>query len=367
MGLLFAALLLCSVLEVTIAASLKVPPVPEYIVGAYASWGQCDEKMLKAVDDGANVLFWFSVNLECDPAGNPVFGGALPSVECIRNIQKQLVDKSFENIVHLVSIGGWNAAHPCKSHEASEWFTAFHKWNCDIGFLFHGIDWDLEGNDNLDNSNNQFSRHTLLLMADLSKLMKSNGYIVAMAPAESYLDPNTGIFSSDVTWPPLNPWHQDFTYTGRNVYAFAIARAGIETFDFISIQLYEGYSGANYAMNEMGTSAKEYVDQLMLKFSTGWYVDFSHFDADLGSRKISISNKKLVIGLGNAWTSRPGKFLFIDPQSELSNLLVLPRGFMFWDIADEYRVIGSRSYCFACLLSKIPSRKDCNKIVVSDS
>jgi hypothetical protein len=76
------------------------------------------------------------------------------------------------------------------------------------------------------------------------------GYAVAMAPAQSYLDESSHVFSLRVNWPPVAPWHQDFLYSGRNVYAYLLARYRSETFAFVSIQLYEGFSSANYEISE---------------------------------------------------------------------------------------------------------------------
>jgi len=78
---------------------------------------------------------------------------------------------------------------------------AWHKWNTQtiadptLGFAgFDGIDWDIEGNDDEASVYNTFSWPCLDLMGQFSVLAKRAGYIVAMAPAESYLDPTTSLF-----------------------------------------------------------------------------------------------------------------------------------------------------------------------------
>eukprot|EP01049_Picozoa_sp_SAG25_P020456 SAG25_NODE_7038_length_510_cov_1.119221_1_plen_79_part_10 len=40
--------------------------LPERIIAGYANWGQCDEKLVQAAQDGMNVLIWFSINLARD-------------------------------------------------------------------------------------------------------------------------------------------------------------------------------------------------------------------------------------------------------------------------------------------------------------
>ena len=77
----------------------------------------------------------------------------------------------------------------------------------------------------------------------MSALAKRDGYLVAMAPAQSYLDAGTSDFSRHVNLPPREPWQPSFFYSGRNVYAYILAVYGTDLFDFISIQLYEGWYG----------------------------------------------------------------------------------------------------------------------------
>lgn len=53
---------------------------------------------------------------------------------------------------------------------------------------------DIEGNDDLSSPNNRFTEACLCLMGEMSQLGKADGYVVSMAPAESYLDPTTSHF-----------------------------------------------------------------------------------------------------------------------------------------------------------------------------
>eukprot|EP00041_Stephanoeca_diplocostata_P018354 m.383861 g.383861 ORF g.383861 m.383861 type:complete len:128 (+) comp20985_c0_seq9:568-951(+) len=54
--------------------------LPSRIVAGYASWGQCDEKLVQACRDGVNVLIWFAINLEVNPtSGKPEITGSAAS------------------------------------------------------------------------------------------------------------------------------------------------------------------------------------------------------------------------------------------------------------------------------------------------
>jgi hypothetical protein len=65
----------------------------------------------------------------------------------------------------------------------------FEHFNVQLGGLFDGVDWDLEGNDNRSAPTARFTIETLNVMADFSVCVKKTlGMSVSMAPAESYLD-----------------------------------------------------------------------------------------------------------------------------------------------------------------------------------
>ena len=65
----------------------------------------------------------------------------------IRKIQE--VD---DTVVHMISIGGWNAPHPVTSVSVEDMYAAFKKWNNEqVDGLLQGIDWDLEGHDDMSN------------------------------------------------------------------------------------------------------------------------------------------------------------------------------------------------------------------------
>jgi hypothetical protein len=71
----------------------------------YASWGECDDKIVEAARQGCNVITWFAINFR-DVAGNiSVVGG--PKLQCVRSVAATLRNEGLAT-THLISIGGWN-------------------------------------------------------------------------------------------------------------------------------------------------------------------------------------------------------------------------------------------------------------------
>lgn len=204
------------------------------------------------------------------------------------------------------------------------------------------------------------------LMGRFSQLAKEKGnYIVSMAPAgknsfcyyffsrfdfkyihflvliiriESYLDPTTNAFDRSLLheyeeWIPIVP---GFSYHGRNTYAYLLDRYGYYnnssssnldtttvtttntnnyTFDFVTIQLYEGYSHAEYNITQLHIPPTEYLISFVRSVLRGWEVDYST-DSDLQypyKHKLLIERSRLVVGLANGWAG-DGKFLLIYPE-----------------------------------------------------
>lgn len=163
--------------------------LPEKLVVAYQSWSECDDKVLDAVQSGVNVVIWFATNLESADDGSALMAGG-PNRTCVQEKIEALEELGYgrDKVTHLISVGGWDASHPDTSNTAEEYFEAFEKFS---DGLYDGLDWDLEGNDSLTSQLNYFSKECLLLMGDLSQLLHDAGYIVSMAPPESYLDIQT--------------------------------------------------------------------------------------------------------------------------------------------------------------------------------
>lgn len=138
------------------------PPLPPKTIIGYANWGQCDEKILKAVEEGVNVVIWFSVDLTISSEGKPVVARG-PDMDCVARIVAS-IKALFPDVIHLISIGGWNSPHPDTSLPPEVVYESWKDWNCNfaarplLGFNgFDGIDWDVEGNDTPSSPYNQFS------------------------------------------------------------------------------------------------------------------------------------------------------------------------------------------------------------------
>lgn len=345
-------------------SSKRLPPsLPKKLVVGYGSWGECDEKVIDAVKQGVNVLIWFSINLAVDDTGKPMISINGLEMECvqekIRFIKEEL---GLTDTVHLISIGGWNAPHPDTTNSAETVFEVFDNWNKVHGQSFDGIDWDIEGNDTPSSPFNHFSVDCLNLMGRFSQLAKSKGYIVSMAPAESYLDPSTHLFDRSLlhTYPEWDDIIKPpFAYHGRNCYAYLLSRfektdEGMDTFDFVTVQLYEGYSHALYNISiDKSQSAPEYLVSFVKKMEEGWEVDFAA-DNELQWPKshVKVPREKLVIGLANGWAG-DGKFLLIPPDDVGRAFEILekdgcsvdhhdtcwsPRGAAFWCIQEEGKI-----------------------------
>lgn len=359
--------------------------LPELIIVGYANWNQCDDKIIQAVKDGVNVIIWFSVNLAVDSiTGRPKITNG-PDWDCVANITHQIRESLHLETVHLISIGGWNSPHPDTSVTSEEMYTALNDWNRNIiarpelgWYGFDGFDWDIEGNDDFASKYNTFTTSCLDMMGQISQLAKRDKYIVAMAPAESYLDPTRPTFDRSLThtyteWEPIVP---GFAYHGLNTYAYLLVKYGttedvsssasldcaldstseggrqseetslptvIPTFDFVTVQLYEGYSHAQYQLFNKKQNAIAYFKTLLGAYYNGYEVDFSQ-DSELNPpmrrELVQVPPQRLVIGLANGWAG-DGKFFFISPEEveEIHAALVrdelAPRGYAYWNMKDE--------------------------------
>lgn len=327
--------------------------LPEKVIAGYSS--RCDGSVIRAVEHGVNVVIWsfFHVAQPSMDARVSVLRRELDAasvietpldLDCVRR-EVEYLNKLYGNgIVHLASFGGWNARHLGEDYSSREIYEA---WKELVGDVFDGIDWDLEGNDDVKSPYNHFTMDCLDKMGEISELAKADGYIVGMAPPQSYLDPSSIRFSRNVNHTLLGrDWqHDEFSYAGRNVYAYLLARYG-HAIDMVSIQFYESYSRAAYAIHKLGMSPSEYLDSyvedLALRHEKFWV----HFpqDAQVGmeSQSVPLPLSKLVIGLANGWANDGDeKTLYIDPSevalayqglAERGRTL---RGFMFWTIDEE--------------------------------
>lgn len=343
--------------------------LPEKIIVGYANWQQCDDKIIQAAKDGVNTIIWFSIDLLHNYTTGTPYINRGPDPLCVAQTAKTLKDLHLQTI-HLISIGGWNSLHPDATNSAEQILNEWKRWNSevmakvDLEFSgYDGIDWDIEGTDDVPNERNHFKVETLDLMGRLSQLMKQNGYIVAMAPAESYLDPTTSSFDRSLRhtyseWDPLVP---DFSYRGRNTYGYLLSRYGTTiigsnqngteiaetTFDFVTIQLYEGYSHCLYNTSILKQPASEYIQNIVQHFQRGWMVEFSA-DPEIfwNTTRVQVPAARLVVGLANGWADNT-KFLLLNSTEvalgykHLHEIGQAPKGFGFWNINDEGRTTRS--------------------------
>ena len=99
----------------------------------------------------------------------------------VGKLMRQMREEGFVDVVHLMSIGGWNSPHPDTSFSAETMFDTLDKWNGQCatvagidygsGGLFDGFDWDVEGNDDFD-SPQYLYKECIETMGLLSQLLK---------------------------------------------------------------------------------------------------------------------------------------------------------------------------------------------------
>ncbi|KAJ1617858.1 hypothetical protein T492DRAFT_475076 [Pavlovales sp. CCMP2436] len=210
--------------------------LPEKLIVGYASWSECDERVLASARQGVNVLVWFAINLAMNGTGHPAINGG-PDLACVRSVRARLEAEGLPT-VHMISVGGWDAPRPPDgAASADQWWEVFDAWNRRVGGLvaagglFDGLDWDLEGSDapmsvDAHLAANTLSVASLNLMGELSVRAKQEGMLVSLAPPQSYFTGSTGAFNRTALLPPLGWPRSRFRYSGRNSYAYLVARYG---------------------------------------------------------------------------------------------------------------------------------------------
>jgi hypothetical protein len=339
MNLLLSSFMFLFVSHVDSLRQHSLPDGP--IILGYQNWGACDRNdTITAVTSGVNVVVWFAVNLVSSDGVASIVGG--PDPDCMASVASEIDHLGLET-VHLISIGGWDAPHPDSSFSGQEYFDAFSSWNQALPRSFDGFDWDLEGNDDVESPWNMFSATTLNQMVDMSLAAKTDGYIVTLVPAQSYLDVSSSEFSLSLL-NAYDDWHPEFAYHGFNVYAYLIAVCPSGTFDLVTIQLYESWSRADQVIlnggNQSAQNTQAYLREWWADLAAGWEVDFGS-GVDLrvnGVVSIVVPPSQLIVGLSRG--DAEGKSAFIWPEdcgSAFMETPVLnrPRGFGFWNIVSE--------------------------------
>lgn len=199
-------------------------------------------------------------------------------------------------------------------------------------------------------------------MAELAVEAKRRGLIVSMAPAESYLDAAAGDgsvdaqFSLDLGLPP-RAWtatEEDrkviedagFRHAGRQCYAYVLARAGVGSFDWISVQLYEAYSAFVHETARRGGDPVDAIVDRVDRLAEGYTV--TNLPLDEAEFVVRVPPSRLVIGIANGWADGT-KFCKVDPASirrtydrTMAKYGEGIRGVMFWTIEEEGDDDGSR-------------------------
>lgn len=352
--------------------------LPEKVIVGYAT--ECNEQVVQAVRQGVNVVVWAFYNLTpgatrlveepheehaTDKTNIEVEATNL-NLACIRKTIADLDAQGFDDTVHLASMGGWNGPHLDSFFATPEqWYDA---WKAMVGSIFHGMDMDWEGNDNLSSRNNYIGVEELDFMGEVFYLAKKDGYIVTIAPAQSYLDIQSSMFGLYLNTTeesrPMPDGAGNFSYFGKNAYAYWLAKYG-DSIDLVMIQFYESYSRASYEIYQNYVSPENYLQQYVWDLNAGsetFWVDFSGNQSDskptdlslkgyegilsewmmIPSQKVSLPLSKLVWGFGNAWAQHTeNRHAYFPPEcvqagySGLWDWMLTPRGMMFWEISLE--------------------------------
>lgn len=158
------------------------PPMPSKILMGYASHNYTNV-IDTVMQDGVNVVVWAFADIRSvDDESEQSFlsiqrdlSAAHPSVVTNLNLTAvsstiQYLNNNGHAIHHLVSLGGWNGRHLDTTVTSTQWMDVWHRSG--LSSIFHGIDWDLEGNDDLTSRFNLFTMDCLKMMGEISRLMK---------------------------------------------------------------------------------------------------------------------------------------------------------------------------------------------------
>jgi hypothetical protein len=367
----------------TFAAKKMTSQLPDKLIVAYTT-NHCNDlndmsKVTKVIEEGVNVLIWSFISFEVvknnDNETNEVKGkeqqlrlNVSQNLDNYRKYREKLKSMGHDSIQHLVAFGGWNGPHLPSGFSGSELYEAFKSINTQnivdgtnddddtieneddknkykSTLLWDGIDWDLEGHDNLKHPNNEFTVEELNQMGEFSQEAKNDGLLVSMAPPESYLDVTTNSFSRfvNLTYPD-DDWHQDFEYHGWNVYAFVMAKYG-HCIDFVFLQFYESYSHALYQTEKMGMSQSDFLVEYITSLSNnkfGYDVNFEDDPSvELKNQFVSLPLSKIVFGFANGWAFGSEKAIFFESSEvkkaydHLKSINLAPRGCGYWVVEEE--------------------------------
>jgi hypothetical protein len=155
-------------------------------------------------------------------------------------------------------VGGWAGPHPLPTNNAAASYKLWKDWNENVvardGWKgFDGIDWDMEGANEMSSPTNYFTVSCLDMVGQFAQLAKADGYRVSLVPPESYWDITTPKFDRNLTH-NYPDWHPEFLYHSHSSYAYIFSRYntpspidGSPTFDWVRRQSWlegQSWSGA---------------------------------------------------------------------------------------------------------------------------
>jgi Glycosyl hydrolase family 1 len=146
-------------------------------------YGSDCDKVRQAVNDGVNIVIWAFIDIHVEAkspksSASQMKRSALQqhisvqtklNLTAVRDLIDELNANGYNDVLHFVSIGGWNGPHLDPELSAAQWYDTFR---IAVGDMFHGIDWDLEGNDEMSSSNNVFTFDCMNKMGEISRLAK---------------------------------------------------------------------------------------------------------------------------------------------------------------------------------------------------
>jgi len=347
-------LLICSIfLVLGVVDAGRLLPAGAVIAG-YTNQANAST-ILKSVDEGANVLIWSFIELQHGKVtDDPAQGG--PRASDVAVVMTGLSSRNLsDSIVHLISIGGWDAPHPTVELTGTQWWSTWKLWNTAFTTQvlasggsswsgFDGVDLDVEGANNSTSSDNHFSELLLELCGTFSMAAKQDGYLSTMVPPQSYLDCGSSAYDRAGAVTHADSWKPDFTYHGQNTYASLLAKWGW-SYDLVMVQVYEGWSRAGNEILGKEMDPTVYLSSLAQCYTTGWDVDFGGaMGIKPSQHRIQVPPHKLVLGLSNGWAAPPSslarKMLYVDGDSAGKAFQKVGgtkglRGFAYWDIADD--------------------------------
>ena len=121
-----------------------------------------------------------------------------------------------------------------------------------------------------------------------------------------------------------------FSHAGRQCYAYVLAKAGVNVFDWISIQLYEAYSTFAHDVVRRNIDPVDALLARINQLTKGYTVTAMPHTLSASEYEVKVPLNKLVVGVANKWTDG-FKFCDIEPESLLYAFQIAKYGgIMFW-------------------------------------